>query len=113
MPPVDERREYRRKKASFPVRCKKIYGDRFIEKDTLTKNIGEKGACIECDGVLPLNSRLFVEIQLSPLSKTLRALSRIVWIKKLRRENGYELGVEFISLKEGQDSDLSECINLL
>jgi len=113
MPPVEERRKYKRKEASLPVKCKKIYGDRFIEKDTLTKNIGEKGACIECEGALPLNSRLLVELKLSPLSRILRVPSRIVWIKKLQRENGYELGVEFISLKEEQSSDITECINLL
>ena len=97
MPPAKERRRHIRKEVSLPVRCKKIYGDSFIEKNATTKNISEKGALIECEGALPLNSRLLLEIKPSSLPGIVRMPSRIVWIKKLVQENRYELGVEFTS----------------
>jgi len=100
MQQFSERRRCPRVNTSLPLRFKKLYGDTYVDKNTVTKNLSPNGVRLKSDYPVGLNSRLFIEINLPTTPKPVRALSRVVWIKKLLADNNYELGNEFLSIKE-------------
>ena len=109
----DERRKNKRLNISLPIRIKKLYGDDYLEKDVLSKNLSANGIGFEGEVSLRPNARLLLEMKLPNIKEMIRVVSRVVWIKKLEQEKLYDFGSEFISIKDNDLQIMEDYINMI
>jgi len=96
MPEFAEKRKHPRIDVSVPVRYKELKSNQEKAiRSTRTKNLSINGARFSTDKFLSLASRLVVEMQLPTLSRPIKAISKIAWIKKLPTGDGFEVGTQF------------------
>lgn len=108
MQPFYERRKHLRVNSSLTLRIKKLYGDTYIDENAITKDLSAAGVRFESGYPITLNSRLLLEIDLPNIKGALRALSRVVWIRKLDTGNNFEFGNDFLSIKKEDAAIISD-----
>ncbi len=69
-------------------------------RGTISKNISEGGVRFRSDRFISLACRLVVELNLPALTKPIRAVSKITWIKKLPVGDDYEVGNQFLEISK-------------
>lgn len=95
-----EQRKHQRIRSRFPLKYKdmKEAGREF--RGTISKNISEGGVRFRSDRFISLACRLVVELNLPELTKPVRAVSKITWIKKLPAGDDYEVGNQFLEISK-------------
>ena len=98
--PLLGHREFHRMRYPIPVRFG-TEASRF--KDTLMKDIGAGGIRLLSRDFLAVDSKLKLEFLLTPVSETLMAVGKVVWIQKLPYSYQHEVGIRFLDIsKENQ-----------
>jgi len=108
MQPLYERRKHQRVDASVTLRLKKLYGETYIDENAITKDLSVDGVRFESGYPISLNSRLLLEINLPDIKGVLRALSKVIWVRKLKTGDNFEFGNEFISIKKEDAAIISD-----
>lgn len=104
----NEKRKHPRINVSIPLQYKELRGNSYLSKGTLTKNISESGIKFISDSFISLAHRLIVEINLPSNPKPVKAISRVVWIKKLDAGNNYEVGNQFLAMTREDEAIISD-----
>lgn len=106
----DEKRKFPRIESRFPLKYKdlKKMGEEY--RGTVSKNIGEGGVRFRTDRFISLACRLVVELNLPELSKPLRAISKIAWIKKLPAGDDYEVGNQFLEISREDKNAIQDFV---
>jgi len=107
---TDEKRKTERKSVALPLRYREFSGSTYVSRGTLSKNLSEGGIKFDAEGFLPLASHLFVEMNLPAMSKTIKAISKIAWIKKLPAGEKYEVGSHFLAMTSEDEALMSQFI---
>ena len=105
MSSITENRKHVRVEASIPLRYKELRGNTYLAKGTLSKNLSEGGARFSTDKFIPLSAHLMIEMRLPAVSKDIKMVSKIAWIKKLPSGGDYEIGSNFLAMS-GDDETL-------
>ena len=98
MAAFDEKRRFSRVPTSFPVKYKDMRKTGQEYRGSITKNVSEGGVRFRSDRFISLACRLIVELNLPALDRTVRAVSKIAWIKKLPVGDDYEIGNQFLEI---------------
>ena len=98
MSSFDEKRKFHRIESRFPLKYKDLRKTGEESRGTVSKNISEGGVRFRSDRFISLACRLVVEINLPTLTKPIRAVSKIAWIKKLPAGDDYEVGNQFLEI---------------
>ncbi|MFH1593531.1 MAG: PilZ domain-containing protein [Candidatus Omnitrophota bacterium] len=103
----NEKRKHQRVNVSSPLRYKEFYGNDLSTRGSLTKNLSKGGVRFNCDKFVPLSCHLTIEINLNKLSKPVKAVSKVAWIKKLPAGDNYEIGSEFLAVTKEDNAMIS------
>ncbi|MFA6610057.1 MAG: PilZ domain-containing protein [Candidatus Omnitrophota bacterium] len=74
----------------------------------ITKDIGKGGLRFLVHNFIPVNSHIKIRVTFQKTSFNFEAIARLVWIKKLTHEPGYEVGVEFVDLSQKTSKYLND-----
>lgn len=91
------RREYPRLGSHIPIR---FGGDENRSQDSLTKDLGGGGVRLVSRDFLPVDSKVKLEFFLTPASEALKAVGKVVWIKKLPYSYQHDVGIQFMDIPE-------------
>lgn len=103
---VNERRKYARYNYRLPIQYKnmKALSDPFA--GALIKDIGEGGIRFVGNEFLSLANRLLLSISLPAPFRTIKAISKVAWVRKVPMGDQYEIGNHFLSLSETDKKEL-------
>lgn len=100
----EEKRRYRRFKAEVPLEYKRLKGSPDLRKGSTTKNLSLGGARFITDEFMPYTARLVMDIMLPLPQRTISAVTKIAWIRKMPNGEKYEVGNQFLEMsKEDKD----------
>ena len=95
---MDEKRRSPRIRSGFPLKYKDLKEDDSEPRGTVSKNISEGGVRFRSDRFISLACRLVVELNLPNVHKSIKAVAKIAWIKKLPTGDDYEVGNQFLEI---------------
>lgn len=103
----------------FPrTQCKCVVKLQQKEKSSdipaVTENVGLGGVCVLLRKGLNIFSQVLLEITLDDGKAPLRLPGTIVWVvrrRQIRKEVGFDTGIEFVSLEPQDKARLEACID--
>ena len=105
-----EKRRYKRVICSFPIQYRDIRKSDTHTEGSLTGNISEGGVYFTSSEFMPLAGRFALEISLPNLSRPIKAISKVAWIRKSPSSDQYELGSKFLEMR---NEDKAHIVNFL
>lgn len=108
---IQERRRYPRVESNLPLQYKNLRKIGETSIGALTKDICEGGVRFKANEFISLACRLVVEITLPTLSKPIKAISKVAWIKKIPSSDQYELGNQFLDMTKEDKNHVINFIN--
>ncbi|MCK4463353.1 MAG: PilZ domain-containing protein [Candidatus Omnitrophica bacterium] len=105
-----EKRKQPRIDVRIPLTYKELRATSTVSKGALTKNLSVGGVKFHSDGFISLSCRMILEINLPLISKPLRAISKVAWIRKLPAGEDYEIGNQFLDMKKEDRSMITDFI---
>lgn len=79
----------------------------------LTKDISSKGAKIQTNTFLPINTLLRIELSLMKPPRVVKAIGRVRWVKSRYGDEKFEMGIEFTDTPRESIKALSKHIESL
>ncbi len=104
---TEEQRRFKRVDSNLPVQYKNLRKAGETPTGSLTRNLSQGGVCFKSNEFISLACRLVVEISLPTVSKPIKAISKVAWIRKLPSSDQYELGNQFLEMTK-EDKSLIE-----
>ena len=110
MSTINEKRKFPRIESRFPLKYKDLrrMGEEY--RGTVSKNVSEGGIRFRSDRFISLACRLVVELSLPSITKPIRAVSKITWIKKLPAGDDYEVGNQFLEISREDKEVIREYV---
>ena len=105
-----EKRKHPRIGARIPLTYKELRATSPVSKGALTKNLSVGGVRFHSDKFISLSCRMILEINLPLITKPLRAISKVAWIRKLPAGEDYEIGNQFLDMKKEDRSLITDFI---
>jgi c-di-GMP-binding flagellar brake protein YcgR len=72
------------------------------------RDIGAGGVCIRTEESLLLTGTIELKINFPSIATSIFALAKVVWVKQIKNSNFYEIGAEFIEIKESVRQGIDE-----
>ena len=107
---IKERRQFARKPLRFPVQYKSLKSLSEIPRGALTKDISEGGIRFVGNEFITLSNRLVLAIMLPAPYRSIKAISKVAWIRKVPLGEQYEIANQFLNLSEDDKKLLRKCI---
>lgn len=105
-----EKRKHPRIDIRIPLKYKELRATSPVSRGALTKNLSVGGVRFHSDRFISLSCRMVVEINLPLISKPLRAISKVAWIRKIPAGDDYEIGNQFLDMKREDRSLITDFI---
>lgn len=93
-----EKRKSPRIRTGIPLQYKELHGNTYLAKGALTKDLSDGGARFITDRFIGLACHLMLEMQLPSVAKSIKAISKPAWVRKIPHGNDYEIGSQFLAL---------------
>ena len=104
-------RRYQRVVTHIPVKYRKLRDtDGEMSKATITKNLSEGGVRFRSSEFISRACRLVVELDMPMLTKPVKAISKVAWIKKSPTSDDFEIGNQFLEISKEDKSLVSEYV---
>ena len=102
-------REYLRLPAAWPIKCepKTKTNGRHV---TATKDVSAGGLSVVMQEMIPVGSRIHVEIHVPPLNRSIQAEAQVVRCLPSRTA-GFELGIQFLEINPEEREALKKAID--
>lgn len=97
----EEKRKYPRVRLDDAVRFQ--YDDPGRFGGSLGCDISEGGIRIDLNDFVPLNTKLSMEVHLSP-QNIVECMGKVVWVRKSRYGDRYQAGLEFLESGDSMDA---------
>jgi c-di-GMP-binding flagellar brake protein YcgR len=105
----EEKRRCMRIKTHVPLKFSKLSDSPGTEGEgSVTRNLSEGGICFRTSEFVPLAQRLILAVSIPEIMESIRAISRVAWIKKIETGNEYEVGVQFLEMNKRDKGAISE-----
>ena len=111
MPNFAEKRKFARIHGHFAVKYKDLKKKDEEFRGTVSRNLSEGGIRFRSDRFISLACRLVVELNVPELTKPIRAISKIAWIKKLPAGDDYEAGNQFLEMSRQDREIIQDLVN--
>ena len=108
---IEERRRYPRVESHVALQYKNLrkVGEPAI--GSVAKDIGAGGIRFRTNQFISLACRLIVEISLPTVSKPVKAISKVAWIRKVSTGDYYELGNQFLEITKEDKAHIMSFVN--
>ncbi len=106
-----ERRRHSRNTLRLPVQYKRLKLLADTSKGALTRDISEGGIRFIGNEFITLSNRLVLTIMLPAPYRSIKAISKVAWIKKVPMGDQYEIGNQFLNLSEDDKKHLRTCLD--
>ena len=107
-----ERRRFQRVDSNLPLRYKNLRTTT-IPAGSTTKDISEGGISFNTSEFISLACRLVVEVNLPTVSKPIKVISKVAWIKKSFSGDQYELGNQFLEISKEDRATITDYVSRL
>ena len=107
---MKERRKFSRKGLRIAVQYKNLKSVSDVSKGALTRDIGEGGIRFVGNDFISLSNRLVLTIVLPTPFHSVKAISKVAWIRKVPMGDQYEIGNQFLNLSREDKKHLRNCI---
>ncbi len=109
----EEKRKTPRFNLEVPVEYKQLRGSPELRKGSLTKDLCMGGTRFITDEFLPYTARLVLDITLPLPQRSISAVAKISWIKRLPAGDRYEVGNQFLEISKEDKNRLSAYLDNL
>jgi c-di-GMP-binding flagellar brake protein YcgR len=106
-----ENRQHRRIWCNVPIRYKNVGRTGVIPVGALTADISASGVRFKTGDFISLSDRLILEISIPTVFGPVKAISRVVWIRKTPSHDQYEIGSQFIDMNKHDKMAVINFIN--
>ena len=112
-PAYQERRRNPRANSAMPVQYRGMRqgGDATI--GAIARDISNGGIRLVVNEFLSIFTRLVVEISIPSTPKPVRAISKVVWIRKRPYGEQYEVGMQFVDMTEEDKRNIFQFVERL
>jgi len=111
---IDEKRKFQRVKTHIPVKYRKLRDGAGSEGiGSLSRDLSEGGIHFRANEFISMACRLILELDVPMLTKPIKAISKVAWIKKAGSESEYEVGNQFLEISKKDRELISEYVNSL
>jgi len=108
---VEEKRKFKRVESTFPVQYRNLRKAGVLPAGSIARNLSEGGVCFHANEFVSLACRLVVEISLPNMTKPVKAISKVAWIRKIPSSNQYELGNQFLEITKEDKAHIVNFVN--
>ncbi|MFC1548362.1 PilZ domain-containing protein [Candidatus Omnitrophota bacterium] len=109
-----EKRKNPRAKTHIPIRYRKMRDGAGVQgSSTITKNLSEGGIRFRTGEFISMACRLILELDIPMLTKPVKAISKVAWIKKSEAGDDYEVGNQFLEMSKQDKELVSEYVDSL
>jgi Tfp pilus assembly protein PilZ len=106
-----ENRKFKRKVYSLPLKHRDLSKNETVTTTSVAANISEGGVSFTSDEFVPLAQRLVLEISLPTTPDAIKAISRVIWIKKIASTDQYVIGSQFLQMRKEDKARLVSFIS--
>ena len=107
MTEVEEKRKAKRFNCRVPVMCKK--GTAFDNSQTI--DISKAGVGLVSNKFIPVDTRMILEIALSPHSDPVLALGQVRWARRIPVSDTYRIGMHFADIAGAARSQINNAFS--
>ncbi len=100
-----ERRRKERARTNLAVKFKLLPETGSSGHNSSSENISEGGMCIKASEFIPFAKRLLLMLDVPRVQKTIKAICKVAWIRKVKENEEYEVGLHFVEVGK-KDKDL-------
>jgi len=106
-----EQRKHPRIKTHISMKFRKLRDGAGIQGvSSITKNLSEGGIRFRTADFIAMACRLIVELDIPMLTRPVKAISKVAWIRKAVSGNDYEIGNQFLEMSKEDEKAVSEYI---
>ena len=106
-----EKRKHKRLRVRVPVRYRALKSGAGVEgAATLSRNISQGGIRFKAAEFISIATRLMLEMDLPVVSGSIRAISKIAWIRKTPAGDDFEVGSHFLEMSKKDKELVSEFV---
>jgi hypothetical protein len=109
-----EKRKHQRVKTHIPVRYRKMRDGAGVQgASSVTKNLSQGGLRFRTGEFISMACRLILELDIPMLTKPVKAISKVAWIRKSAEGDDYEVGNQFLEMSKKDKELISEYVDSL
>ncbi len=109
-----DNRKYQRVQTHIPVRFRKLRdGADVVGEGSISKNLSEGGVRFRTGEFISMACRLILELDIPMLTKPVKAISKVAWIKKTDTGKDYEVGNQFLEISKKDKELISQYVDSL
>ena len=111
---VTEKRKYTRVKTHIPVKYRKLReGAGSVGFGSLSRDLSQGGVQFRVEEFISMACRLIVEVDIPMLTRPVKAISKVAWIRKADSGDDYEVGNQFLEISKKDSELISEYVESL
>jgi len=107
---MNERRKHNRKGLRTSIQYKSLKALSESSIGALIKDVSEGGVRFIGNEFISLSDRLVVTIMLPTPFRSIKAIAKVAWIKKVPMGEQYEIGNQFLNLTDEDKKQLRNCV---
>ncbi len=109
-----ERRKFDRVKTHIPVKYRKLReGVGAAGMGSLSRDLGQGGIHFRTNEFISMACRLILELDVPMLTRPIKAISKVAWIRKTHSGDDYEVGNQFLEISKRDKELISEYVDSL
>ena len=111
---MSERRKHSRVKTHIPVKYRKLRdGAGSIGSGSLSRDLSQGGVHFRTGEFISMACRLILEMDIPMLTRPIKAISKVAWIRKTDSGDDYEIGNQFLEISKKDKELISEYVDSL
>ncbi|MBU0570545.1 MAG: PilZ domain-containing protein [Candidatus Omnitrophica bacterium] len=111
---ISERRKFKRIKTHVPVKYRKLReGAGSVGVGSLSRDLSQGGVHFRTGEFISMACRLILEVDIPMLTRPVKAISKVAWIRKTDSGNDYEIGNQFLEISKKDRELISEYVESL
>lgn len=109
-----DKRKHPRVETHIPIRYRKLRDGAGIKgTSSISNNLSQGGIRFRTAEFVSMACRMIVELDIPRLTKPIKAISKVAWIRKVGSENDFEMGNQFVEMSKKDKDIISEYVNSL
>ena len=109
-----DRRKHSRVKTHIPVKYRKIRdGAGATGSGSLSRDLSQGGVHFRTGEFISMACRLILEMDIPMLTRPIKAISKVAWIRKTQSGDDYEIGNQFLEISKKDKELISEYVDSL
>jgi c-di-GMP-binding flagellar brake protein YcgR len=109
-----EKRKHPRMKTHIPIRYRKMRDGAGAQgESSISKNLSEGGVRFRTGEFISMACRLILELDIPMLTRPVKAISKVAWIRKNDTGDEYEVGNQFLEMSKKDKELISEYVDSL